>query len=246
MKFWKKKKDALSNGERILPRHVGIIMDGNGRWAKKRHLPRYSGHSVGAKTFQKIAEHASSLGIEYLTAYAFSTENWKRPEQEVSVIMKLMREYLSDFEKYRSLNMQIRFLGDLSALDDDMREMMRNLEEESSTCTGLHLNIAVNYGGRDEIVHAAKALAREVKDGTLLPEEIDEACIGNALYTAGMPDVDLIIRPSGEFRLSNFLIWQCSYAEYVFMDVLWPDFSAKDFDRALELYEGRNRRFGGI
>ncbi len=246
MKLWNRKREANPNGERVLPRHVGIIMDGNGRWAKKRHLPRYSGHSVGAKTFQKIAEHASSLGIEYLTAYAFSTENWKRPEQEVSVIMKLMREYLSDFEKYRSLNMQIRFLGDLSALDDDMREMMRDLEQESSTCTGLHLNIAVNYGGRDEIVHAVKVLAHEVKDGTLLPEEIDEARIGNALYTAGMPDVDLIIRPSGEFRLSNFLIWQCSYAEYVFMDVLWPDFSAKDFDRALELYEGRNRRFGGI
>ena len=246
MRILKNKRGAVSAGDRILPKHIGIIMDGNGRWAQKRHLPRYSGHSVGAKTFQQIAEYASSIGIEYLTIYAFSTENWKRPEQEVNAIMKLMREYLSSFEKYRALNMRVRFLGDLSVFDADMRDMMADLEKESSAGTGMHLNIAINYGGRDEIVHAVKTLAKKVKDGSLKPEEIDETTVSNALYTAGMPYVDLIIRPSGELRLSNFLIWQCAYAEYVFMDVLWPDFSKKDFDRALDEYAKRNRRFGGI
>ena len=246
MRMRKKKEDAASAGGRILPRHIGIIMDGNGRWAQKRHMPRYSGHSVGAKTLHKIAEYASSIGIEYLTVYAFSTENWKRPENEVNAILKLMQEYLSSFEKYRSLNMQVRFLGDLSVFDCDMREMMLDLEKKSSACTGMHLNIAVNYGGRDESVHAVRKLAGKVKDGQISLEEIDEDAVSEALYTAGMPEIDLIIRPSGECRLSNFLIWQCAYAEYVFMDVLWPDFSKKDFERALHEYAGRNRRFGGV
>lgn len=229
-----------------LPRHIGIIMDGNGRWARKRLLPRYGGHSVGARTFQKIAEYCSSIGIEYLTAYAFSTENWKRPPKEVATIMKLMQQYLSDYDKYRALNMQVRFLGDLSVFDAPMRNTMLELELESSTCTGMHLNIAVNYGGRDELVHAAQVLAGRVKSGELYPDEIDEASISGALYTAGMPDIDLIIRPSGEYRLSNFLIWQSAYAEYVFTDVLWPDFSGKDIDKALAEYARRSRRFGGV
>lgn len=229
-----------------LPKHIGVIMDGNGRWAKKRFMPRYAGHSVGARTFQKIAEYCSKIGIEYLTAYAFSTENWKRPEKEVNTIMKLMRQYLSDYDKYRSLNMQVRFLGDLSVFSDDMRNMMLELEQESSTCTGMHLNIAVNYGGRDEILHAVRSVAQKACDGKLAVENIDEGTFSSCLYTSGMPDVDLVIRPSGEYRLSNFLIWQCAYAEFVFTDVLWPDFSERDIDRALEIYANRNRRFGGI
>ena len=246
MRIFGKKRNALLSEERILPKHVAIIMDGNGRWAQKRHLPRYSGHAVGAKTFQKIAEYAASVGVQYLTVYAFSTENWKRPEQEVNAIMKLMNEYLSNFERYRELNMRVHFLGDLSVFNDDMRKMMRDLEQESSLATGLHLNIAINYGGRDEVVHAARTLAKHAAAGEISPDDIDEQCFENALYTAGMPAVDLMIRPSGELRLSNFLIWQCAYAEYVFMDVLWPDFSEKDFDRALDEYAGRHRRFGGI
>ena len=246
MAIMTRKEDDRSFKKETLPKHIGIIMDGNGRWAKKRLLPRYSGHSVGAKTFQKIAEYAASIGIEYLTVYAFSTENWKRPEKEVNAIMKLMREYLSNFEKYRSLNMRVHFLGDLSVFDSDMRKMMDDLERESSAATGLHLNIAINYGGRDEIVHAVRKLSEKVRDDSLNPDEINEETISNALYTSGMPDVDLIIRPSGELRLSNFLIWQCAYAEYVFMDVLWPDFSERDLDRALEEYAKRSRRFGGI
>lgn len=229
-----------------LPRHIGIIMDGNGRWARKRLLPRYGGHSMGAKTFQKIAEYCSSIGIEYLTAYAFSTENWKRPPKEVATIMRLMKQYLSNYEKYRSLNMQVRFLGDLSVFDEEMHKTMLELEQESSTCTGMHLNIAVNYGGRDELVHAAQKIAQRVKNGELSVDSIDAKTVSEALYTAGMPDVDLVIRPSGEYRLSNFLIWQCAYAEYVFTDVLWPDFSEQDIDRALAEYAQRNRRFGGI
>jgi undecaprenyl diphosphate synthase len=232
--------------EKQLPRHVGLIMDGNGRWAKKRGMPRYYGHSVGAKTFRKIAEYCSKIGIEYLTVYAFSTENWKRPEKEVNTILKLMRDYLKDFESYRDLNMKIRFLGDLSIFDQEMRDMIANLEYESSFATGMNLNIAINYGGRNEIVMASRKIAEKVASGSLKPEEIQEEFFSEQLYTAGMPDVDLVIRPSGEQRLSNFLIWQCAYAEFVYMDVLWPDFSTKDMDAALEQYVNRNRRFGGV
>ena len=230
----------------FLPKHIGLIMDGNGRWAKKRMLPRSAGHTAGARTFRQIAEYAASIGIEYLTVYAFSTENWKRPEAEVSAIMRIMQEYLSDFEKYRSLNVRVTFLGDLSVFSPEMQATMRDLEEQSSVCTGMRLNIAVNYGGRDELVHAVKKLCRSVQDGTLDVDGISEETVGKALYSAGMPDVDLIIRPSGEYRLSNFLIWQSAYAEYVFMDVLWPDFSPKDLDAAIREYAGRNRRFGGV
>ena len=229
-----------------MPRHNGLIMDGNGRWAKKRGMPRYYGHSVGAKTFRNIAQYCSEIGIEYLTVYAFSTENWRRPEKEVNTILKLMRDYLKDFERYRELNMKIKFLGDLSIFDQEMRDMIANLEYESSFATGMNLNIAINYGGRNEIVMASRKIAEEVASGALSCDQIDEACLSDHLYTAQMPEVDLVIRPSGEQRLSNFLIWQCAYAEFVFMDVLWPDFSEKDLDEALDQYVNRNRRFGGV
>ena len=236
-----------TNGEQLeIPRHIAIVMDGNGRWAKKRFLPRKVGHQFGARTFTKVVEYCTKIGVEYLSAYAFSTENWKRPPEEVQNIMALFREYLSDYDRYRSLNTRVHFLGDLSVLDDDIKKTMLELEEESSACTGMHLNIAVNYGGRDEIVHAAKALAEKVRDGNLNLDEISEAALSDCLYTSGMPDVDLLIRPSGERRISNFLIWQCAYAEFVYMDVLWPDFSSKDMDKAIVEYNNRNRRFGGI
>ena len=232
--------------QRILPKHIGIIMDGNGRWAKKRGLPRKAGHKVGADTFKKIVRACKKAGIPYLSVYAFSTENWKRPKEEVDAIIELLRQFLKDAENNRRENVRTRFIGDLSPFDADIRRRMAECEEESRDFTGLTLNIAVNYGGRDELAHAMRELARLVQEGKLRPEEITEETIAAHLYTRGEPDVDLIIRPSGEQRLSNFLLWQSAYAEYIFMDTLWPDFDAACLERALEEYANRNRRFGGI
>lgn len=230
-----------------LPAHIGIIMDGNGRWAKKRGLPRQFGHRAGAKTFRKIVKHCEARGIKILTVYAFSTENWRRPAAEVDAIMDLLRSYLKEsLLDFKSENIRTRFIGDRAPLSTDIRTLIDEVEESTADRTGMILNIAVNYGGRDELVHAARALADEVKAGTLLPEEIDEAAIESRLFTEDQLPVDLILRPSGEYRLSNFLIWQAAYAEYVFMDVLWPDFNEDDLDRALMEYAGRNRRFGGV
>ena len=230
-----------------LPVHVGIIMDGNGRWAKRRGLPRKMGHKVGAETFRTIVRYANRIGLKYLTMYVFSTENWSRPQDEVDAIMALLRNYLKDVDNYRSENIQIRFLGDLSVFDEDMQRKMAEIQETSKDNTGLKLNLAVNYGGRSELTMAAAKLAADAVKGLLKPEEITQQDLADRLYTSGEPDVDLIIRPSGEYRLSNFLIWQSAYAEYVFMDeILWPDFKPADLDRALEEYQSRNRRFGGI
>lgn len=233
--------------QQFLPVHVGIIMDGNGRWAKKRALPRKMGHKAGAEVFRKIALYANDRGLKYLTFYVFSTENWKRPEDEVHAIIRLLRNYLDEVDQYRDKNIRIRFLGDLSVFEPDIQKKMGEIQEESAGNTGMTLNLAINYGGRDEIVHAARRLAEQVKAGRLAPEDITEQLVAENLYAGDEPDVDLIIRPSGEYRLSNFLIWQSAYAEYVFMDeVLWPDFTPAHLEAALTEYHKRDRRFGGI
>ena len=230
-----------------LPAHVGVIMDGNGRWAKRRGLPRKMGHKVGAETFRTIVRYANRIGLRYMTMYVFSTENWSRPKDEVNAIMDLLRKYLEDVDNYRSENIRIRFLGDLTVFDAKMQAKMAEIEKNSRDNTGLTLNLAVNYGGRSELTSAARQLALDAAAGKIRPEEITEQMLADRLYTKGEPDVDLIIRPSGEYRLSNFLIWQSVYAEYVFMDeILWPDFKPADLDRALEEYQCRNRRFGGV
>jgi len=228
--------------DRVLPRHIAIIMDGNGRWAKKRSLPRTAGHVAGAKTFKNIARYCNKIGLEYLTVYAFSTENWKRPKQEVDGIMNLLRDYLKDAENFKNENIKVKFIGDLEPLDDDIKELIKKDEDGSKDATGLNLNIAINYGGRDEI---AKAVKKIVESGTPA-DSITEKLISDNLYTAGIPDPDFIIRPSGEYRLSNYLIWQSAYAEYWFSDILWPDFTPKHLEKAIDEYNHRNRRFGGV
>ncbi len=230
------------NENRVLPEHIAIIMDGNGRWAKKRSLPRTAGHVAGAKTFKSIARYCNKIGLKYLTVYAFSTENWKRPQLEVEGIMNLLRDYLKDAENFKDENIKVNFIGDRTPLADDIKELMIKNEEGSKNATGLTLNIAINYGGRDEITNAVKKI---IASG-IKPEDVTEDVISNNLYTAGMPDPDFIIRPSGEFRLSNYLIWQSAYAEYWFSDILWPEFTAKHLEKAIDDYNRRNRRFGGI
>ncbi len=227
---------------RVLPEHIAIIMDGNGRWAKKRSLPRTAGHVAGAKTFKNIARYCNKIGLKYLTVYAFSTENWKRPRSEVDGIMNLLRDYLKDAENFKEENIKVNFIGDRTPLADDIKELMIKNEEGSKDATGLTLNIAINYGGRDEITNAVKKI---IASGTKA-EDITEDVISANLYTAGMPDPDFIIRPSGEYRLSNYLIWQSAYAEYWFSDILWPEFTAKHLEKAIDEYNRRNRRFGGI
>ncbi len=236
--MWFKKKQA----ERALPTHIAIIMDGNGRWAKKRGMPRSAGHVAGAKTFKNIARYCNKIGLKYLTVYAFSTENWKRPEDEVNGIMNLLRDYLKDAENFKDENIRVRFIGDLEPLADDIKALIEKNEKGSADATGLNLNIAINYGGRDEIT---KAVQKIVESG-LKAKDITEDTISQNLYTAGMPDPDFIIRPSGEYRLSNYLIWQSAYAEYWFSDVLWPDFTPKHLDAAIDEFNKRNRRFGGV
>ena len=223
---------------------VGIIMDGNGRWAKQRGLPRTAGHKKGAEVFQQIADYCDQLGLASVYFYAFSTENWKRPAEEVGAIMKLLGEYLVRAFDYKNRNNRIVFLGDRSALDPRYQQQMDEIEQGTADRTGMVLNVAVNYGGRQEIVRAAQALAREAAAGRLDPEAITEQA--DRLYTAGQRDPDLILRPSGEKRLSNFMLWQAAYAELVDMDVLWPDFTPAHLDAAIAEYNRRSRRFGGI
>lgn len=229
----------------FLPEHVGIIMDGNGRWAKKRGLPRNAGHKKGAEVFSDISRHCRDLGIPWLTVYAFSTENWKRPKEEVDGVMNLMRDYLRNMEKAKNEHVAVRFIGDKSPFDRELKELMEKAEKAPVKDAITTVQIALNYGGRDEIVHAVRSIAKEVSLGNLTPEEITEDTISARLYS-GVPNVDLIIRPSGEERLSNFLLWESAYSELVFMDMLWPDFTPADFDKALEEYAKRNRRFGGV
>ncbi|MCM1335777.1 MAG: polyprenyl diphosphate synthase [Bacteroides sp.] len=225
-----------------LPRHVGIIMDGNGRWAKKRGLPRTAGHVQGAKAFRECVENCRRAGIEVVTFYAFSTENWKRPKAEVDAIMRLFGQYLDEAMTMTDEDARFLFLGDPSALPEGLQKKIETVTDASADHTGITCCIAVNYGGRDEIVRAVRATVGE----GLTPEEIDEAALSARLDTRGLPEVDLIIRPSGERRLSNFLIWQAAYAEYVFMDVLWPDFGEAELKAALDEFSRRDRRFGGV
>ncbi len=232
----------------VLPAHVAIIMDGNGRWAKKRGLPRTAGHVTGAKVFRTIVKHCEARGVGYVTVYAFSTENWKRPPEEVQAIMNLLRDYLKEsLRDFKKENIRVRFLGDRAPLAEDIRELIEEAEKSTADKDGMCLNIALNYGGRNELVAAMRAIAEKVQTGALSPADITEEVISAHLYTAGQPDPDLIVRPSGEHRLSNYLIWQAAYAEYVFMDdILWPDFTTADMDTALAEYARRNRRFGGV
>ena len=227
------------------PRHIAIIMDGNGRWAKKRGLPRTAGHSAGAEAFRRIANYCRTLGVEYLTVYAFSTENWKRSQEEVGGIMLLLRRYLEEAIRDMTKNrVRFRFFGDLSKLSPQLQKLCYDAENQSAEYD-VQVNFCLNYGGRDEIVRAARAFAAQVAEGKRKPEELTEELFSSYLYSAGVPDPELIIRPSGELRTSNFLPWQSAYSEYVFMDVLWPDFGPQDLDRAIEEYHRRNRRFGG-
>lgn len=242
-----KKKKQQEVAPRKIPVNLGIIMDGNGRWAKKRGLPRTAGHITGAQVFRKITKYCEKCGVRYLTVYAFSTENWRRPKDEVESIMNLLRQYLKEsLADFQQENIAVRFIGNRNELAEDIRILIEEAEESTAHKTGMTLNIALNYGGQQEIVHAARTLAERVAKSELTPDAIDEKVLQEALYTEDQPPVDLILRPSGEYRLSNFLIWQSAYAEFVFMDVLWPDFKEKDLDWAFEEYARRDRRFGGV
>ena len=245
--FKKKQPQELSIADIQLPEHIGIIMDGNGRWAKKRGLPRSAGHTAGAQTFRKIARYCSNIGIKYLTVYAFSTENWRRPKDEIDALMRLFKDYMLEaLRDFKDDSIVLKFIGDRSAFSDDLLELMNENETESKDRDGMVLNIAMNYGGRAELISAMREIASQVAEGAVKPDSIDEEMISDHLYTKGQPDPDLIIRPSGENRISNFLLWQSAYAEYVIMDVLWPDFKENDLDAALIEYAKRNRRFGGV
>lgn len=228
-----------------LPVHVGFIMDGNGRWAKKRGMPRGFGHVAGGKTYKTILSYCRDIGIRYASFYVFSTENWSRSQEEIQGIFKLMRQYLDDVQDFLKDGVRWIVIGDKSPFPEDIRERMKQIEEDSKDNTALTALMCCNYGGRAELTHSAREIAELVRKGELQPEDITEATLNDHLYTAGIPDVDLVIRPSGELRLSNFLIWQCAYAEYYFTNILWPDFTPADLDRALIDFAGRGRRFGG-
>ena len=229
-----------------LPRHIAIIMDGNGRWAKKRGLPRTAGHRVGAETFRKIATYCKNIGVEYFTVYAFSTENWKRSAEEVGCLMQLFDKYLHEcIETMEKDHIKMRILGDVAGLPESLQALIRQTDAISARYEGFQANICLNYGGRDEIVKAARAFAEACARGEAKPEELTEAVFSHYLYTDGIPDPELIIRPSGELRTSNFLPWQSAYSEYYFTDVLWPDFDEAELDKAIAAYQSRDRRFGG-
>lgn len=230
----------------LVPTHIGVIMDGNGRWAKKRLLPRKFGHREGAKTFKKIALAGKAMGVKYMTFYAFSTENWKRPKDEVDAIMKLFEDYLDDVSSFEKENIRLVFIGDRSVLSENLQDKMKHAEEISKDFDSMTVILAVNYGGQSEICHSVKEIAKKVKNNEIDVDDINEKLIEKNLYTVDIPPVDLIIRPSGEMRLSNFLIWQSAYAEYYFTDILWPDFKEKDLEKAIKAFCDRNRRFGGI
>lgn len=233
--------------ENNIPRHIAIVMDGNGRWAQRRGMPRKAGHSAGSETFHKAATTLAKLGVEHLTVYAFSTENWKRPQDEVDEIMRLLEKYLQrSIRELTENNIQLDFWGGLSALSPKLRRLIAQTDEISKQCTGMHVHICLNYGGRDEIVRAARELAQECAEGRRRPESIDEEALGDHLYSAGVPAPDLLIRPGGEMRISNFLLWECAYSEFYFTDTLWPDFNEAEIRRAIAAYQQRNRRFGGL
>ena len=243
--FSKSKNEKAWQAGNSLPKHVAIIMDGNGRWAKKRGLPRTAGHSAGAETFRKIATYCKNLGMDYLTVYAFSTENWKRPKEEVDAIMQLLEKYLVEaIEKMERDGIRLKILGDTEPLSDKLKALIERTDSISHELSGFQANICLNYGGRDEIIKAARKYAREVSEGRA--NDIDEKGFSAYMYSDGIPDPDLIIRPSGEIRTSNFLLWQSAYSEFYFTDVLWPDFDEAELDKALEDYAKRSRRYGGV
>lgn len=233
--------------DRKVPRHIAIILDGNGRWAKKRMMPRNYGHVQGSKTVENICEEAYNMGVEYLTVYAFSTENWKRPKDEVDALMKLLRSYLKNCQKTSSKNnMKVRVLGELDGLSEDIRSSILELEKVSANNTGLHFQVALNYGGRDEIMRAVKRLAEDYKSGRVELNDMNMELFSGYLDTSGIPDPDLLIRTSGEKRISNFLLWQSAYTEFYFTDTLWPDFDREELRKAIEYYGSRDRKYGGI
>ena len=230
-----------------IPQHVAIILDGNGRWAKKRGMPRNYGHVQGSKNVERICEDAYKMGIKYLTGYAFSTENWNRPKDEVDALMKLLRNYMKTCLKTAEKNrMKVRVIGDISRLDEDIRKRILELEKASEHNDGLNFQIAINYGSRDEMIRAMRKMAADVKEGALAPEEISEEVFERYLDTHDIPDPDLLIRTSGELRLSNYLLWQLAYTEFYFTDVPWPDFTKEELLKAIEQYNNRDRRFGGV
>jgi undecaprenyl diphosphate synthase len=230
-----------------IPRHVAIILDGNGRWAKQRMMPRNYGHVQGSKTVENICEEAYNMGVEYLTVYAFSTENWKRPKDEVDALMKLLRSYLKNCQKTSSKNnMRVRVLGETDGLSEDIKSSIIELEKTSSSNTGLRFQVALNYGGRDEILRAAKRMSQDYKDGKINLTEVNTDIFSGYLDTRGIPDPDLMIRTSGEMRISNFLLWQLAYTEFYFTDTLWPDFNKNELRKAIEFYGSRKRNYGGI
>ena len=240
--FFKKHK----NEKRQVPTHIAIIMDGNGRWAKKRGLPRSAGHAAGSKNFKTIARYCNKIGVKYLTVYAFSTENWRRPKEEVDALMNIFRDYLKDTNNFLEENISLEFLGSPKGMAEDILELMKKAEDDSRDATGLHVNMCINYGGRDEIVNAVESIVNDINSGKISKQEITEELISSYMYSALQPDPDLIIRPSGEYRTSNFLIWQSAYSEYWFSNILWPDFKPKHLEEAIDEFNNRNRRFGGV
>lgn len=246
LKLFNSKKKLKAETPSV-PTHIGIIMDGNGRWARKRGLDRTLGHKFGAETFKTIVLYARDRGIKILTVYAFSTENWKRPQSEIDHICILLSDYIGGaMGKLDEENVNIRFIGDITPFPQELQEDIKKLEKKSEKNDGIILNIAINYGGRDEIIFAVKKIVDDIENGILGKEDLDEKTISNYIYTKNQPDPDLIIRPSGEFRLSNFMLWQSAYSELWFSNILWPDFKPSDLDLAISDYNKRNRRFGGI
>ncbi|MGN0134448.1 MAG: isoprenyl transferase [Anaerotignum sp.] len=244
--FFGKETSSYELNPDKMPKHIAIIMDGNGRWATKRSLPRKAGHKAGAEALEKIIYAAKDMGLEHLTVYAFSTENWKRSEEEVGTIMDLLRMYLKNyFKKFLKDNVRMDVIGDITRLDKDIQESILEIEEISKEKTGLFVHIALNYGGRDELRRAVGKIAEDVAAGKLAPADVTEDVITNALDTAGTPDPELMIRTSGEERISNFLLWQIAYSEFYFSEVLWPDFDKKELEKAIYYYQNRERRFGG-
>ncbi len=246
MLFFKKKKEILDTTDLKIPRHIGVIMDGNGRWAKKRGLPKSAGHKAGADALKRIVEYCEDLGMEAITVYAFSTENWSRPQKEVDYLMDLMYSYFKDAPNLLAgRRAKIRVVGNIAGLPEYLQIEAKKTEKLTENNTGIRFNLAVNYGGREEIAHAAKMLARDAVDGKIKPEDINEDSVAKYMYTSFVPDPDVIIRPSGEQRLSNFLLWQAAYSEFWYSDVLWPDFRPSDIDQMIKDYSKRDRRFGG-
>lgn len=245
--FFKKKQPMAELDMSRIPAHIGVIMDGNGRWAKRRGLPRSAGHKRGADILEGLCDYCSALGVKALTVYAFSTENWSRPQKEVDALMDLLYDYLLQVEeKFKNRNMKLKISGDITPMSEKIKAAIAHAEEVTAAADGMVLNIALNYGGRDEIVRAARTIARKAASGELSPDAIDEAVFAEHLDMADLPEVDLIIRPSGEKRLSNFMLWQAAYAEFWYSDICWPDFKNEDMRRAICEFQNRDRRFGGV